>query len=202
MKLFYLKGSCSLSPRIILNEVGATAMFETFDRATKTLPSGKNYKEVNPKGSVPALQLDNGEILTEGPAIIQYIAETYRAYNLLPQEPNFTRYRVLEWLNYTTSELHKGAGAFFNPKIPEEAKKGIFTEMLTAKLDYVNSKLAGKDYLVNDEFTIADAYMFVVLSWMPKIGFDLTGWENLAVYVNKLKERPSIKKSLEQEEKS
>ena len=156
MKLYYSPGACSLSPHIVLREAGLA--FEPVLASTKThkLQDGTDYYTINPKGYVPLLELDNGERLTEGPAIVQYIADQVPGKKLAPANGSFERYRLQEWLNFITSELHKGFGTLFTPQMPEEGK-AVARARVTDRLKWVDTQLAGKQYLMGDDFSVADA---------------------------------------------
>ena len=154
---------------------------------------------INSKGSVPALQLDNGEVLTENAVILQYLADTAHATQLLPAVGDFKRYRVLEWLNYTATDLHKGVGLLFNPAITQEMKEQIFFPLINTKLSYINSHLENNHYLLGDHFTLPDAYLFVVMRWAAYFKIDLNKWTHLTKYLDELKNRKSIQQSLQQE---
>lgn len=198
MKLYYSKGACSLAIRITLNEIGAQFKSEAVNLKTKQTETAKNYLEINPKGAVPALELDNHEVLTENAMIHQYLADTLKAPNLLPAVGNLSRYRVLEWLNFISTDLHKTCSPLFNPNLPEAARD-IFTNLLLSKLKFTNQRLAKKTFLMGDEFTVADSYLFVILSWMPKLHVDLSQFSELTRYMDNLKQRPSVQKSLTEE---
>ena len=199
MKLYYAPGACSLIVRIILNELGLSAAFESVDLRSKKTASGNNYLEINAKGSVPALQLDSGEILTENAVIIQYLADTNKAYQLLPPIGELKRYRVLEWLNYAATDLHKGLGLLFNPAITPDMKEKIFYPLIQTKLKYVNTQLQQHEFILGNHFTLPDAYIFVILSWAPHLGVDLTPWKNITRYFDGLRNRSSIHASLKEE---
>ena len=164
MKLYYSPGACSLSPHIVLRESGLA--FEPVLASTKThqLADGTDYYSINPKGYVPLLELDSGERLTEGPVIVQYIADKVPAKGLIAAHGTMERYRVQEWLNFITSELHKGIGGIFNPAMPEEAKALMRTKA-AGRLKWVDEQLAGKQYLMGDKFSVADPYLFTVTNW-------------------------------------
>jgi len=199
MKLYYAPGACSLIVRIILNELGLSADFESVDLRNKKTATGNNYLEINAKGSVPALQLDSGEMLTENAVIIQYLADTTEAYQLLPPIGDLKRYRVLEWLNYAATDLHKGLGLLFNPAITQDMKEKIFYPQIQTKLKYVNTQLQQHEFILGNHFTLPDAYIFVILSWAPHLGVDLTPWKNITRYFDELRNRPSIQASLKAE---
>jgi glutathione S-transferase len=195
MKLYFSPGACSLSPHIVLRESGATFDLEQVDNREKKTKSGKDYWTVNPKGQVPVLELDNGERLTEGPVIVQYIADQEPGSGLAPAAGTMDRYRVQEWLNFTTSELHKSFGPMFRPTTPD-AYKAISKENLGKRLDWLEGKLAGRQYLMGDQFTIADAYLFTVLRWASRVDIDLAKWPNLKAYVDRVAARPKVHEAL------
>ena len=198
MKLYYSPGACSLSPHIVLRESGLA--FEPVLTSTKThkLQDGTDYYSINPKGYVPLLELDNGERLSEGPAIVQYIADQVPAKNLAPANGTMARYRLQEWLNFITSELHKGFGLMFNPAMPEEAKSLMRTKV-TDRLKWVDSQLAGKQYLMGDAFSVADAYLFTVTNWTQYTGIDISGRPNLSAYMARVAARPAVQEAMKVE---
>ena len=195
MKLYYSNGACSLSPHIVLRESGLP--FELVRASTKThaLDDGTDYYTINPKGSVPLLELDNGERLTEGPAIVQYIADQVPGKNLAPANGTLARYRVQEWLNFITSEVHKGYSPLFRPTTPDEYKT-IARDTLKKKYEYIDSKLAGKSYLTGDAFSVADAYLFVVSTWAPRVGVDLSAFKNVSAFMERMHARPAVQEAL------
>lgn len=199
MKLFYKKGACSLVCRIVINELGVKATYESVDLATKITGSGDNFFTINPKGSVPVLQLDSGEILTENAVILQYLADTYKATNLLPAIGHFDRYRVLEWVNYITTEVHKSFSPLFNPAISAELKASLFIPMIEKKFEFLNAHLEHHQYLAGETFMLPDAYLFVMLLWAMGMKIDLKQWPNLTRYLHELQKRKSIQESLKQE---
>jgi glutathione S-transferase len=198
MKLYYSNGACSLSPHIALRE--ADIPFELVRASTKThaLDDGTDYYTINPKGSVPLLELDNGERLSEGPAIVQYIADLAPQSKLAPPNGTFERARLQEWLNYITSELHKGYSPLFNPATPD-AYKSIATENLKKKYAYVDGKLAGRDYLMGDTFTVADAYLFTVTNWSKFVNLDLSPYANVLAHAKRVGARPKVQEALKAE---
>ena len=198
MKLYYSPGACSLSPHIVLRESGLA--FEPVLASTKThkLQDGTDYYGINPKGYVPLLELDNGERLSEGPVIVQYIADQVPAKKLAPPAGTMARYRVQEWLNFVTSELHKGFSPLFNPAVPEEAKT-VFRKKLVERFTWVDSQLAGKSFLLGEEFSVADAYLFTVASWAPHVGVDITGLANLAAFSSRMFARPAVQAAMKAE---
>ena len=198
MKLYYSPGACSLSPHIVLREAGLA--FEPVLASTKThqLQDGTDYYSINAKGYVPLLELDNGERLSEGPAIVQYIADKAPGKNLAPANGTMERYRLQEWLNFITSELHKGIGGLFNPAMPEEAKA-----LMRAKgsdwLKWVDEQLAGKQYLMGDHFSVADAYLFTITNWTKFVGIDISALSNLGAYMARVAARPAVQEALKAE---
>ena len=198
MKLYYSNGACSLSPHIVLRESGLP--FELVRASTKThaLDDGTDYYTINPKGSVPLLELDNGERLTEGPAIVQYIADQAPGANLAPANGTLARYRVQEWLNFITSELHKGYSPLFRPNTPD-AYKPIAMDTLKKKYAYVDSKLEGKHYLMGEQFSVPDAYLFTVTNWAGRVGLDLSEFKNVGAFMARMMARPSVQAAMKAE---
>ena len=195
MKLYYSPGACSLSPHIALYESGLP--FETVLAPTKTkkLPDGTDFRTINAKGYVPVLELDNGERLTEGPAIVQYIGDQVPAKNLVPANGTMERYRLQEWLNFITSELHKGFSPLFNPATPENYKP-VARQRLSERFTWLEGQLAGRDYLAGDQFSVADGYLFVVLRWAKALEFDFTALPNLGAFVDRVGSRPAVQQAL------
>ena len=199
MKLYLTPHACSLSPHIVLREAGIPFDIEVVDLGTKKTKSGGNYTSVNPKGYVPALEIEGGQVLTEGPAIVQYIADQKPASKLAPPAGSFERYRLQEWLNFITSELHKSFGALFSN--PPEAWKETLKTRIAGRFDMLSKSLQGKDYLMGSTFTVADAYLFVILSWTGHVGIDLSKWPVLTAYFERIKARPAVKAALNAEAK-
>src|ERR1700693_2095790 len=181
MKLYYSPGACSLSPHIALLEAGLPYDLVKVDLKEKKTENGDDFTKINPKGQVPALMLDSGEVLTEGPVIVQAIADRAAAKNSAPANGTNERYRMQEWLNFTTSELHKNFSPLFNPAIPEEVKN-FFRDRIMGKFKDADSQLAGRDYLMGKQFTVADGYLFVMLAWADRMKMDLSAFKNLAAY--------------------
>jgi glutathione S-transferase len=198
MKLYYAPGACSLSPHIALLEAGLPYDLVKVDLRAKKLENGDDYLTVNPKGQVPALALDSGELVTEGPVIVQMIADKAAAKNLAPARDSAERYKLQEWLTYINGELHKNIGPLFNPALSDDAK-AIFKERATGKFKYVDSQLAGKDYLMGKQFTVADGYMFTMLRWADGMKFDLSGLSNLMAYKARVAARPMVQEALTKE---
>ena len=198
MKLYYSPGACSLSPHIALLEAGLPYELVKVDLRTKKLENGDDYLKVNPKGQVPALALDSGEMVTEGPVIVQMIADQTATQGLAPKRDSAERYKLLEWLNFITSELHKNFSPLFQPAFNDEVK-GFFKDRLMGKFKYVDSQLAGHDYLLGKEFSVADGYLFTMLCWADRMNFDLSGLPNLTAYKARVAARPKVKDALTKE---
>lgn len=197
MKLYYSPGACSLAPHIALREAGIAFEPVKTDIRAKKLPDGGDYFAVNPKGSVPALGLDSGDVLTENAAILQYIADAAPGGGLIPAS-GLGRYRVLEWLSYVGSELHKSYGMLWNPKASEEAKQTA-RELVAKKFDYVQARLGEGPYLTGETFTPADAYLFVMLDWTKMHGIDLARWPALVALQERIAARPAVQAAMRAE---
>ncbi len=198
MKLYYSPGACSLSPHIALREAGIAFEAEKVDLGSKKTESGADYKAINPKGYVPALKLDDGQVLTEGPAIVQYIADQKPGSKLAPASGTPARYRLQEWLNYITSELHKSVGSLFNSKMPKEWQDQV-KEGIAGRFDFLSKQLEGKSYLTGDTFTVADGYLYTILTWTGHLGIDLGKWPVLNAYVERVSQRPAVQAALKAE---
>lgn len=198
MKLYYSPGACSLSPHIALLEAGLPYDLVKVDVRAKKLENGDDYLKVNPKGQVPALGLDNGEVMTEGPVIVQMIADRAAAKNLAPASGSPERYRLQEWLNFITTELHKNFSPLFNPAIPDEVKT-FFKDRIMGKFKYADSRLAGQDYLMGTQFTVADGYLYTMLRWAEGNNMDLSGLKNLMAYKDRVAARPRVQEALTKE---
>ena len=198
MKLYYSPGACSLSPHIVLLEAGLPYDLVKVDLRAKKLENGDDYLKVNPKGQVPALALDSGELVTEGPVIVQMLADKAPAKNLAPPRDSAERYKLQEWLNYITAELHRNIGPLFSPALSDDAK-AFFKDRATGKFKYLDGQLAGRDYLMGKQFTVADAYLFVMLSWADLMKFDLSGLSNLMAYKGRGAARPKVREALTKE---
>jgi glutathione S-transferase len=194
-KLYYSPGACSLSPHIALREAGLP--FDLVMASTKThqLADGTDYYTINPKGYVPLLELDNGQRLSEGPAIVQYIADQAPASKLAPAAGTWERYRLQEWLNFITTELHKGYSPLFNPAINDDAK-AVFKAKLAERFKWVDSQLEGKAYLMGDGFTVADAYLFTVTRWAGFVKLDLSAFKQLEAYMARVGARPAVQAAI------
>ncbi|HEY8605758.1 MAG TPA: glutathione transferase GstA [Noviherbaspirillum sp.] len=201
MKLYYAQGACSLSPHIVLCEAGLQFDIEKVSLRDKTTEAGNDYNDINPKGYVPALQLDGGEMLTEGPAIVQYIADQVPDRRLAPPAGSLERYRLVEWLSFISTEIHKTFSGFFKPDTPDAAKQVLHTQ-LARRFDYVEQQLQGRDYLSGDTFSVADAYLFTVVSWSKPLQIDLARWPNIQAYLQRVAARPAVQAALQAEGQS
>lgn len=200
MKLYYAPGACSLSPHIVLREAGAKFDLEKLtDWANKKTESGEDFTKVNPKGAVPALRMDDGEVLTEGAVIVQYVADQAGNTSLAPAAGTKERLKVQEWLNYIASELHKGFAPLFNPATPDAYKTIVKEQNLPKQFKYLDAALAGKDYLMGKTFTVADAYLFTILNWRHMHKIDISAYKNLVAYVDRVAARPKVKEAMQAE---
>ncbi len=198
MKLFYSPGACSLSPHIILREIGQDFTLEKVDLLKKKTDSGKNYLATNPKGQVPALLLDDDSLLTEGIAIVLYLADKSPNTHLIAPIGNLSRYQTISWLTYISSELHKSFGPLLHSDTPEEYKK-ILRAKLENQFKYLNEILKNEQYLQGNHFTIADAYLFTVLRWAFLLKFDLSKYPHLLAYFERVAKRPAVQAALSAE---
>ncbi|HZS81592.1 MAG TPA: glutathione transferase GstA [Stellaceae bacterium] len=196
--LYFSPGACSLSPHIALREAGLPFSLEQVDLATKKTKAGADFLKINPKGQVPVLRLEDGEALTEGPAIVQYIADQAPASGLAPANGTIARYHLQEWLNFVTSELHKNFTPLFKPNTPE-AYKAIAKETLAARFAHLDKHLAGRQYLLGDKFTVADAYCFTVVGWSKYHAIDLAQWPNLKAFMDRVAARPKVQEAMKAE---
>ncbi|MCC2676568.1 MAG: gst [Ramlibacter sp.] len=198
MKLYYSPGACSLSPHIVLREAGLA--FEPVMAPTKThkLPDGSDYYAINPLGYVPMLELDDGTRLREGPAIVQYLADQVPARNLAPANGTLPRYRLQEWLTFIGTEIHKSFSPLFNAAMPDAGKQ-IYRDRLANRFQFVDKELAGKDYLMGDNFTVADAYLYTVTRWSKPMSIDLSGFPNLLAHHARVEARPAVQEALKLE---
>jgi glutathione S-transferase len=198
MKLYFSPGACSLSPHIVLLEAGLPFTTERVDLRAKVTASGADFRAINPKGYVPALELGDGALLTEGPAIVQYLADQAPQSGLLPPVGAIERYRVVEWLNYISTELHKNFSPLFNPASSDDMKTAARAN-LTNRFAYVARKLEGQEYLTGSAFTVADAYLFTVASWAGFVQFDLSDWPALGAFLARVAARPAVQQALRDE---
>jgi len=197
MKLYYAPGACSLSPHIVAEEAGIHLDLEKVDLKTHKTEGGEDFYAVNPKGYVPALKLDDGSILTEGPAIVQYLADQKPASHLAPENGTLPRYKLQEWLTFINSEIHKNFSPLFGAA--SEEVKADAKAKLAKRFDYVNKELAGKDYLIGTNFTVADAYLFVMLTWANHLKLDLTPYSNLHAFFARVFARPKVHAAMKAE---
>lgn len=198
MKLFYTPGACSISPHIALCEAGIAHQIDKVDLKAKKTEGGADYLAINPKGYIPALQLDNGEVLVEGVAIVQYIADQKPESGLAPKAGTMERYRLQEWLTFISSELHKGFSPLFNPAIPDDVKK-IFRDRLALRWAYVDKQLAGKDYVMGKTFTVADGYLYNMTRWAKRVEMDLSTLPNVTAFIARVEARPKVIEALKAE---
>jgi glutathione S-transferase len=198
MKLYFAPGACSLSPHIVLLEAGLPFDLEQVDVRAKKTKAGGDFLQINPKGQVPTLELDDGEVLTEGPAIVQYIADKAPGSKLAPPAGTKERYRVQEWLNFIASELHKNFSPLFRPTTPEDYKL-IAWENLVGRFRYLNKHLASRSYLMGDTFTVADAYLFVMINWANALQLDLTPFPSLRAFRERVLARPKVHEAMKAE---
>lgn len=198
MKLYYKTGAGSLASRIVLEEIGVSYQSEKVDLKTKKTESGKDFRQINPKGAVPTLELDNKEILTEGAVILQYIADQHPDKKLVPKNGTIERYRLQEWLNYIATDIHKGFSPLFSATFNEDVKKE-FRKNLTPKFDFLNERVNGKTFVMGGQFTVADAYLFTILGWSEHVGIDLIKWPKLAGYFETIQNRPAVQAALKNE---
>jgi glutathione S-transferase len=198
MKLYYAPGACSLSPHIVSRELGIPVELKKVNTKDKTVEGGGDYWKVNARGYVPALELDDGQVLTEGPAIVQYLADKKPDAGLAPKAGSLERYRLQEWLNFLTSEVHKQFSPLFKPNTPEDYKP-IAKQNVATRFDWLDKQLEGKDYLMGKQFTAADAYLFVLLRWTKPTQIDLAKWPKLAAFHDRVAARPKVKEALQAE---
>lgn len=197
MKLYYSPGACSLAPHIAMREAGIPVDLKKVDLKAKQYEGG-DYKQVNSKGYVPAIETGEGAVLTECPVILQYIADQKPDAGLAPKAGSTERYKLQEMLNFTTSELHKGMGTFFNPALTDEWRKAA-SDRLSLRLDWLAKQLDGKQYVMGDKFSVADAYVFTILNWAGPSKFDLGKWPVLQEYQKRVAARPRVQEALKAE---
>jgi glutathione S-transferase len=198
MKLYYSPGACSLSPHIVANEAGLAIDLEKVNLAEHKTESGQDYMAVNPKGYVPALRLDDGSVLTEGPAIVQYLADQKPASGLAPAAGTIDRYRLQEWLNFIGTELHKSFSPLFNKASSDDVKNTAKTSV-NKRLGYLNDQLASRQYLMGGNFTVADAYAFTIVNWTNFVGIDLKPYPNVGAFMGRVAARPKVQETLKAE---
>ena len=196
MKLYYAPGACSLSPHIVAREAGIPIQLQKVNTKDKSMEGGGDFWQVNPRGYVPVLELDNGERLTEGPAIVQYLADQKPDSGLAPKPGSLERYRLQEWLNFLTSEVHKQFSPLFKPNTPEDYKP-IAKQNIATRFDWLDKQLAGKDYLMGKQFTVADAYLFVLTNWTKPTQIDLAKWPNIQAFNKRVAGRAKVKEAMQ-----
>jgi glutathione S-transferase len=198
LKLYYVPGTCALCPHIVLHEAGVSFTAEKVNPKDKTTESGQDYNAINPKGYVPALVMKNGQLLTEVAVIVQYIADLVPDKKLAPLAGTIERYHLQEWLNFISSEIHKGFSPLFNPRVPEEIKT-VFKERLAGRLNIAAQALEDNDYLMGKTFTVADTYLYTVLRWSPRMNVDLSPWPVLQAYMERIAARPAVQAAMAEE---
>ena len=198
MKLYYYPGACSMAPHIVLREAGYTFDLDKVDLVNKRTASGEDYSKVNPKGYVPAVKLDDGQVLTEVAVILQYLADQKPQSGLAPKAGTMERYRLMEWLNFVATEIHKTLGALFNPNITPEWKENQIT-LFGRRCDILTRNLGGKQYLMGDKFSLADAYLFTILNWSNFLNVDMSKWPELKGYMARVAARPAVKEAMKAE---
>jgi glutathione S-transferase len=198
MKLYYAPGACSLSPHIVLLEAGLPFEKVKIDNKNKTMDGAGDYRTVNPLGYVPLLELNDGTRITEGPAIVQWIADKAPDKKLAPANGTPERTKLQSWLNFVTSELHKGFSPLFNAAMPDDAKK-IFRERLATRFAYLDKHLANNEYLMGKSFSVADAYLYVVSNWAPRVDVDLSSFGNVLAYRKRVAARPAVQAAMKAE---
>jgi glutathione S-transferase len=198
MKLYYSPGACSLSPHIVLHEAGLPAQAVMVSLRTGKLADGTDYRSINPLGYVPLLELDDGQRLHEGPAIVQYIADQVPERGLIPAWGTLARYRAIEWLNFISTELHKGFSPLFNAAMPEEAKT-LARDKLRQRLAWVDGELKDRPYLMGEAFSVPDAYLFVVAGWGRLVGVDIAEFPRLSTFMERMRQRPAVQAAMKAE---
>jgi glutathione S-transferase len=198
MKLYYAPGACSLAVHIVTKELGIPVEAVKVDLKAKKTADGGDYLKVNSKGYVPALQLDDGTLITEGPAITQYLADSKPDSKLAPKAGTIDRVRLQEWLNFISSEMHKGVGNFFNPALTEEWKKAV-SDRLAVRFAWLDEQLKGKQYLMGDQFSVADPYLFTILNWTFAKQFDISRWPNVVEYHKLVGARAKVQETMKAE---
>ncbi|QZY93371.1 glutathione transferase GstA [Pantoea dispersa] len=195
MKLYYAPDTCSLSPHIVLRELGLEFERVKVDNRSKLTADGRDFLAINPKGYVAALELENGQILTEGPAIVQYLADLKPASGLAPEAGSWARVRLQEWLNFISSEIHAGSALLFNPGLPEDVS-ALLREKLFRRFDFLQATMEQQAYLTGASFSVADAYLFTVLRWCKFFSITLNRWPALIAYMARINARPAVQAAL------
>lgn len=198
MKLYYSKGACSLVPHIVAYEAGLTLDLISVDLRTKLTATGEDFRSIHRNGYVPLLILDDGKLLTEVTAIIQYLADLAPEQHLTPEKNTFAYYQSLQWLNFIATEVHKGYGLLFNPAAPEDVKP-MARALLGSRMKYIAQQLEEREFILGDQYSVADAYLFVTLTWGAYIDFDINHWPVLTRYLTKISARPAVQKAMQAE---
>lgn len=198
MKLYFSPGACSLSPHIALREAGLPVTLEKVDLRAKLTASGADYRAINPKGYVPALETEEGVLLTEGPAIVQYVADRVPASKLAPAAGTIERYQLVEWLNFLSTELHKNFSPLFNPAASDDLRAGARAN-LESRYGYLDRALADREYLMGAQFSVADIYLFVLSNWTGMLKFDLTPYPNVLALKQRVSARPAVQEAMRAE---
>lgn len=198
MKLYFVPGACSLAPHIALREAGVQFDIVKVDPQTKKTDSGEDFNKVNPKGYVPAIKLDDGSVLTEASVLVQFAADQKPEAGLAPKQGTMERYRMMEWLNFIATELHKGFGPLWNPNSPEQVKEGAKAN-LSKRLDLLDAHFATHPFLMGDKFSVADGYLFTVLNWANFVKFDLSKWNKVGDFMGRVASRPKVQEALKAE---
>lgn len=198
MDLYIIPGACSLAVNIALREAGVRFNIRTVDGGTKQTDHGEDFKAINSKGYVPALRLDNGQVLTENAAILQFIADRYPAAGLAPPAGTIERQRLIEWLGFINSEIHKGFSPLFDSGAGDEVRRYV-QGRLEKRLGWLQEQLGPRSFLVGDRFTVADAYLFTVLGWGAEVGVDIARWSDLPRYYANIELRPAVRSALQSE---
>jgi glutathione S-transferase len=198
MKLYFSPGACSLASHIVLREAGLPFELVRVDTGVHKLKDGTDYYSINPKGYVPAIGLDDGELLTEGAALLQYLGDLAPASGLIPKYGTLERFRANEWLTFISSEIHKGYSPLFNPNLKDDAK-AVLRAKLEKRLEALDPHFAKHKYLMGDNFTVADAYLYTVINWSQGVGIDLSKWKHLAEYRQRVADRPKVREALQNE---
>jgi glutathione S-transferase len=198
MKLYFSRGACSLSVHIALREIGTKFDLVQVDTQAKQTKTGQDYRGVNPKGYVPALELDDGQVLTEAAVVLQYLADKNPGAKLAPPAGTMERYRAMEWLNFVGTEVHKGMSPLWNPKFPQDART-IVVDRLNTRLEFVDRNLEGRQFIAGDNFSVADAYLFTVVRWTKVLQIDISKHKHLVQYLERIGERPAVKAAIDAE---
>lgn len=198
MKLYFVPGACSLAPHIALREAGVQFDIVKVDPQTKKTDAGEDFNKVNPKGYVPAIKLDDGSVLTEASVLVQFAADQKPEAGLAPKHGTMERYRMMEWLNFIATELHKGFGPLWNPNAPEQVKEGAKAN-LSKRLDLLDAHFATHAFLMGDKFSVADGYLFTVLNWANFVKFDLSKWSKVGDFLGRVASRPKVQEALKAE---